>query len=160
MMNMGTRRRLSTAVMGHSALALMAVSIIALAFSHEVEGVSATSFAGRGRATLEPIMTLRGGSGKMTRSASQQDLSKPDIKRPGPVTKDARKEKIWQLTKQYKPVDKESIQRSAAITPIRARDSTTSVRFERDLSGWQGLGGCLVSNFLPKRAWGARAQWL
>eukprot|EP00284_Hemiselmis_tepida_P013683 CAMPEP_0174937548 /NCGR_PEP_ID=MMETSP1355-20121228/60771_1 /TAXON_ID=464990 /ORGANISM="Hemiselmis tepida, Strain CCMP443" /LENGTH=842 /DNA_ID=CAMNT_0016184403 /DNA_START=3 /DNA_END=2531 /DNA_ORIENTATION=- len=48
----------------------------------------------------------------MTRSASQQELSRPDVSRPGPSGKDAKKEKIWQLTKGYKPVDKESIQRS------------------------------------------------
>jgi len=48
----------------------------------------------------------------MTRSASQQDMSKPDVTRPHAANADDRTEKIWKLTKQYKPVDKESIQRS------------------------------------------------
>eukprot|EP00281_Chroomonas_sp_CCMP1168_P020312 CAMPEP_0206226596 /NCGR_PEP_ID=MMETSP0047_2-20121206/8180_1 /ASSEMBLY_ACC=CAM_ASM_000192 /TAXON_ID=195065 /ORGANISM="Chroomonas mesostigmatica_cf, Strain CCMP1168" /LENGTH=893 /DNA_ID=CAMNT_0053649703 /DNA_START=88 /DNA_END=2769 /DNA_ORIENTATION=+ len=99
--------------MGHASLALVAVAAITLAATFDsAEAVSSTPLWA-GRPSLVSNMGLRGGSSaKMTRSASQQDLSKPDIKRPGPGTKDARKEKIWQLTKQYKPVDKESIQRS------------------------------------------------
>jgi len=48
----------------------------------------------------------------MTRSASQQDLSNPSIKRPGPGTKDPVKEKIWSISSTYKPADKTSIQKS------------------------------------------------
>jgi len=59
-------------------------------------------------------MRLRGGlEVAMTRSASQQDISNPNVKRPGPVSKDPKKEKIWSLSQQYKPADKTSIQKCA-----------------------------------------------
>jgi len=61
------------------------------------------------------MLRLRGGSAqslRMTRSASQQDLSKPGVDRPGPTEKDSRKQKIWELSKAYTRADKESIERS------------------------------------------------
>ncbi|KAJ1487587.1 hypothetical protein T484DRAFT_1744944 [Baffinella frigidus] len=58
-------------------------------------------------------MRLRGGVEiSMTRSASQQDISNPNVKRPGPPTSDPKKNKIWSLSQQYKPADKLSIQKS------------------------------------------------
>ena len=57
-------------------------------------------------------LRLRGGQEMvMTRSASQQDLSKPDVRRPGPSSKDPTKEKIWQISSAYKAADKTSIQK-------------------------------------------------
>lgn len=57
-------------------------------------------------------MRLRGGVEiSMTRSASQQDISNPNVKRPGPPTSDPKKNKIWSLSQQYKPADKLSIQK-------------------------------------------------
>lgn len=109
---MRTHRSLIAAVAGHSVLAALSIAIIGLSFSLEADA-SVSSWTQRSRVTLDPMMRLRGGSSgvKMTRSASQQDMSKPDVSRPGPSTKDSKKEKIWQLSKAYKPVDKESIQR-------------------------------------------------
>jgi hypothetical protein len=108
------QRRLSPAAsaVGHGMLAALSVAVIILSFSHEADA-SVSSWTQRSKVTLDPMLRLRGGATavKMTRSASQQDMSKPDVSRPGPSTKDSRKEKIWQLSKAYKPVDKESIQR-------------------------------------------------
>ena len=57
-------------------------------------------------------LSLRGGQGAtLTRSASQQDLSNPNVKRPGPAADSATAKKIWSLSEQYKPADKTSIQK-------------------------------------------------
>ncbi len=58
-------------------------------------------------------LSLRGGQGSLTRSASQQDMSNPSVKRPGPPTDSAIQKKIWTLSSQYKPADKLSIQKCA-----------------------------------------------
>ena len=58
-------------------------------------------------------LALRGGQGpSLTRSASQQDMSNPNVKRPGPTGGDAVQKKIWALSDKYKPCDKTSIQKS------------------------------------------------
>ena len=57
-------------------------------------------------------LSLRGGQGpQLTRSASQQDMSNPNVKRPGPAGEDAISKKIWSLSSSYKPADKTSIQK-------------------------------------------------
>jgi hypothetical protein len=111
---MRTRSALAAAAVGHSMLAAVSIAVIVLSLSLEADASVSSWTTQRSRATLDPMMRLRGGATavKMTRSASQQDMSKPDVSRPGPATKDSRKEKIWALSKGYKPVDKESIQRS------------------------------------------------
>jgi hypothetical protein len=57
-------------------------------------------------------LSLRGGQGpSLTRSASQQDMSSPTVKRPGPAGDSAVQKKIWSLSDKYKPADKVSIQK-------------------------------------------------
>ena len=57
-------------------------------------------------------LALRGGQGpSLTRSASQQDMSNPNVKRPGPAGDSAVQKKIWSLSDKYKPADKVSIQK-------------------------------------------------
>lgn len=58
-------------------------------------------------------LSLRGGQGgsTLTRSASQQDLSNPNVKRPGPAGGGEVQKKIWSISSQYKPCDKTSIQK-------------------------------------------------
>jgi len=104
-----TTHRSASSALGHGALAIAAITMLVLCFA--IDADATTTPMGR---MNSPMLRLRGGasSPKMTRSASQQDMSNPNVSRPGPQTKDSRKEKIWQLTKAYKPVDKESIQRS------------------------------------------------
>lgn len=61
---------------------------------------------------LRKNLSLRGGQGpSLTRSASQQDMSKPNVKRPGPQAATEVSKKIWSLSSQYKPADKTSIQK-------------------------------------------------
>lgn len=102
-----TARKAASSALGHGMLAIAAMSMLILSFAYNADASPAM-----GRFS-SPMLRLRGGSSapKMTRTASQQDVANPSVSRPGPGTKDARKEKIWQLTKAYKPVDKESIQR-------------------------------------------------
>ena len=66
-------------------------------------------------------LSLRGGQGSsLTRSASQQDLSKPNVKRPGPLTDSDVQKKIWSLSSQYKPADKTSIQKCVSVAVLCA----------------------------------------
>ena len=61
---------------------------------------------------LRKNLSLRGGQGpSLTRSVSQQDMSKPNVKRLGPQAATEVSKKIWSLSSQYKPADKTSIQK-------------------------------------------------
>jgi len=91
----------------HLTIAALSLLVLALAMNDAdaAQPLASSSFLGN--------MRLRGGQEYvMTRSASQQDLSKPDVKRPGPGSKDPTKEKIWSLSNTYKAADKTSIQKS------------------------------------------------
>lgn len=96
----------------HSFVGLTAFVVLLFAI-HESDGSSHDNLIIR-KPRVIPMLRLKGGDAqtlRMTRSASQQDLSKPGVDRPGPADKDARKQKIWELTKGYKAADKESIER-------------------------------------------------
>jgi hypothetical protein len=96
----------------HTCVGLTAFVVLLFAVN-ESDGSSHENLIVRKPRTF-PMLRLKGGNAqtlRMTRSASQQDLSKPGVDRPGPADKDARKQKIWELSKGYKAADKESIQR-------------------------------------------------
>ena len=98
-------------VAAHTFVGITALVVLLLAIS-ESEGAHDNLVARKPR--VIPMLRLKGGNAvplRMTRSASQQDLSKPGVDRPGPADKDSRKQKIWELSKGYKATDKESIQR-------------------------------------------------
>ncbi len=66
-------------------------------------------------------LSLRGGQGPtLTRSASQQDMSNPNVKRPGPAGDSAVQKKICSLSDKYKPADKTSIQKCVKPPPLQA----------------------------------------
>jgi hypothetical protein len=88
-------------------LSIAIISALALAFS-----LTSSDAALPLPSSAMSNLRLRGGQEYvMTRSASQQDLSKPDVKRPGPDSKDPKKAKIWQISSTYKAADKLSIQK-------------------------------------------------
>jgi hypothetical protein len=93
-------------------MGVISLMVLLLAF-HETEASNSQNVMLR-KPRVIPMLRLKGGDAntlRMTRSASQQDLSKPGVDRPGPADKDARKQKIWELSKGYKATDKESIER-------------------------------------------------
>lgn len=90
----------------HLTIAVLSAVILALALSDVDAALPLPSSARLSN------MRLRGGQEiTMTRSASQQDLSKPDVRRPGPGNADPTKEKIWSVSSSYKAADKTSIQK-------------------------------------------------
>ena len=76
-------------------------------------------------------LSLRGGS-SLTRSASQQDLSNPAVKRPGPDGGGDVQKKIWSISSQYKPADKTSIQKY--VSP--PQPERLPLGFPQEISPW------------------------